>query len=158
MIPPWPDSISLNYIYRSKLSLKIHRYEKFLDSGFYERWRLTSRKNFGARCIKIREVEQLAATIWKYNAEFPECSHFRAREHEGDVITGPLPSGYPSLDWVHIEPRRTFGPWGYSSSRINPATSRTSPRTEAIVAKIEENWGWTGRGFWETFKGKIHPG
>lgn len=38
-------------------------------------------KNFGTRCIKIREVEQLAATIWKYNAEFPECSHFRAREH-----------------------------------------------------------------------------
>lgn len=93
----------------------------------------------------------------KYDAEFPECSHFRARTlHEGDVITGPLPSGYLNLDWVHIEPRRTFGPWGYSSSRINPATSRTSPRTEAIVAKIEENWGWTGRGFWETFKGKIH--
>lgn len=112
---------------------------------------------------KPEETEQLPATIWryvitpKYNAEFPECSHFRARTlHEGDVITGPLPSGYLNLDWVHIEPRRTFGPWGYSSSRINPATSRTSPRTEAIVAKIEENWGWTGRGFWETFKGKIH--
>lgn len=43
----------------------------------------------------------------KYNAEFPECSHFRARTlHEGDVITGPLPSGYLNLDWVHIEPRR----------------------------------------------------
>lgn len=153
-------SISLNHIYRLKLSLKIHRYEKFQEPEFYERWRLTSRKILARVVLRYGKSSNWQQQFGNITPNFQNALTFaRANTlHEGDVITGPLPSGYPSLDWVHIEPRRTFGPWGYSSSRINPATSRTSPRTEAIVAKIEENWGWTGRGFWETFKGKIHPG
>lgn len=54
----------------------------------------------------------------KYNAEFPECSRFRTHTHVAFGLSEP-----------RLGPYRAFGPWGYSSSRINPATSRTSPRT-----------------------------